>query len=303
MQHAILTNPATTAQLAALEPWRQVFFGYLADYSGKTRDLYEYYLNRFLTWCEAYGIDPLSIDRTHVALYVNHLTDDCGLRGSTVNTAFVPIKGMFKWALLEGFIDRDPAVHVRLPKADYRSKYPLERDELKRFRAAAKELGGRHWALGELLTVHALRISETTGLLIENCQQVERGHRVMSLRRKGGKWSTIPMPVVVQLAIDAAAGDRTSGPVLTRVDGGPLTRGGATGLVQTIVKRAGIARQVNPHLVRGSVVTDTVEREGIREGQRLADHEDPRTTSRHYDLSKKNHDTHPSHIVSARFTV
>lgn len=195
-------------------------------------------------------------------------------------------------------------MHTRLPKVDYRQKYPLERDDIRKFRLAAKKLGGRHWAMGELLTVHALRISEAIGLLIENCQETERGHRVMNLRRKGGKWKTIPMPIAVTLAIDDATGDRTKGPVVITKDGRPIGRSGATGLVNTICRHAGFENNVNPHLIRASVITVHLDGGGdIREAQRLADHEDPRTTSRHYDLSKRNHDTHPVHIVSARLTV
>jgi integrase/recombinase XerD len=301
--HAIAPTPAP-GHLAALTPLQRIYFGYLADYDGNTRAAYEFHLSGFLTWCHAMQVDPLDLDRTHAALYVRHLTEERHLRGSSVNTAMTPVKGMYRWAMLEGFLDRDPIVHVRLPKADYRQKYPLDRDELRKFRSAAKQLGGRHWALGELLTVHALRISEARGLLIENTREVERGHRVMTFRRKGGTWTTVPMPVVVQMAIDDAVGDRTSGPVIVKRDGGPIGRGGAAGLVRTIVRHAGITRQVNPHLVRGSTITDLLDSGGdIREAQRLAGHQDPRTTSRHYDLSKKNHDTHPSHIVSARLTV
>lgn len=125
----------------------------------------------------------------------------------------------------------------------------------------------------------------------------------MELRRKGGKVRKIPLPVAVLMALEAAAGDRTHGPVIACRDGRPLSRPGATGLVHTIVRHSAISRPVNPHLIRGSIITDTIEREGLREGQRLADHEDPRTTSRSYDLSKDNFDTHPVHLVSARLTV
>lgn len=108
---------------------------------------------RFFTWCERTGVDPLTAERTHISLYVRHLTDTCGLRGSTVNSYFTPVKGFYKWACIEGFLDRDPVVHAKLPKVDYRKRSPLEREELRRFRAAAKHLGGRHWAMGELLCV------------------------------------------------------------------------------------------------------------------------------------------------------
>lgn len=301
MTHAIALPPA--AHLAALTDLQRIYFGYLADYEGQTRAGYEYHLNRYLTWCARMQVDPLTADRTHIALYVRHLSEECGLRGSTVNTGMTPIKGFYRWAMLEGYLDRDPVVHTRLPKVNYRQKYPLDREELRNFRAAAKALGGRHWALGELLTVHALRISEACAVRVENCQDTERGHRVMTFRRKGGRWDTVPLPSVVQMAIDDATGDRTEGPVVTCLDGHPIGRGGGAGLVRTILRHAGIDKPVGPHLIRGSVITSVLDGGGdIREAQRLAGHEDPRTTSRHYDLSKRNHDTHPAHIVSARLT-
>ena len=299
MSHAIAT--LLPSALAALSDLERVYFGYLADYEGKTRAAYEYHLQGYLSWCAGNQVDPLTADRTVVALYVRHLSEERGLRGSTVNTSMTPIKGFYRWAMLEGFIDRDPVVHTRLPKVDYRKKYPLDREELRSIRRAAKELGGRHWALGELLIAHAFRISECCDLLIENCQDTERGHRVMRVRRKGGKIRTIPMPAVVAMAVDDAAGDRTEGPVLVSIDGYKLHRSSATGLLNTIVRRSGVQKHVNPHLIRASVITSHLDGGGdIREGQRLADHEDPRTTSRHYDLSKANLATHPSHIVNAR---
>lgn len=302
MTHAIaMPTPAGLSTLTDLE---RVYFGYLADYEGSTRTGYEYHLTNYLTWCGLHQVNPLLADRTHVALYIRHLSEERGLRGSTVNTCMTSVKGFYRWAMLEGFIDRDPVVHTRMPKADYRSKYPLDREELRSIRRSAKELGGRHWALGELLVAHAMRISECCDLLIENCQDVERGHRVMRARRKGGKIRSIPMPAVVAMAIDDAAGARTSGPVLTTLDGRKMERAAATGLLNTIVRHSEVKRHVNPHLIRASVITSHLDGGGdIREGQRLADHEDPRTTSRHYDLSKTNHDTHPVHIVSARLTA
>lgn len=303
MQNATLPTAPISGPLAALSTVERIFFGYLADYHGETRKLYEYHLNRYFTWCTRIGVDPLAVDRTYMSLYVRHLSEECGLRGSTVNTCMTPVKGFYGWAIDEDLIDRDPTARTKLPKSDYRQKYPLEREELRAMRSAAKRIGGRHWALTELLIVEALRISEASSVLIENFQDVERGHHVLTYKRKGGTWRTIPLPVAVLMAMETAAGDRTSGLLVTRLDGGKLSRPGAAGLVRTVARHAGIKRPINPHLLRGSAITETVDREGIREGQRLAGHEDPRTTSRHYDLSKNNHDTHPAHLLSARLTV
>ena len=300
MSHAIV--PA--ALLGSLPPLERTAIGYLADYEGNTRNLYEYHLNRWLTWCGEHGIDALAVDRAHISLYVRELHEIRGLKASTVNTAFRPVKGFYRYAFLEGVVDKDPAVHVRLPKVDYGKKAPLEREELRRLKKAAKELGGRHWALVELLTVAGLRISEACSIDIGDYSDVERGHPVLRVVRKGGKRVTLPLPIAVLLALQDAAGDRTSGPLLTTRDGRRLHRSTAAGLVRTVAHRAGLERRINPHLLRASLITLALD-EGmsIRDAQWLAGHADPRTTSRHYDLGMTNHDRHPVHVMSARLTA
>lgn len=302
MLHA--TAPAALA-LADLTPIQKAFFGFLADYDGKTRQLYEYHLAGWLQWCADQGLDPLNVERTHVALYARWLLEVRGLKPSTVNTMFTPVKGFYRWAFLEGLVSKDPVVHVRLPKVEYGKKMPLEREELRRFKKAAKELGGRHWAISELLCVLGLRISEACSVSIGDYSDVERGHPVLHVTRKGNKHVTLPLPVSVLLALQDAAGDRPAGePLLTTMDGRRLHRSTATGLVVTIRKRAGIHRNVNPHLLRASLITTALD-EGmsIRDAQWLAGHADPRTTSRHYDLGMTNHDRHPVHIMAARLTA
>ncbi|NUO57292.1 MAG: tyrosine-type recombinase/integrase [Hamadaea sp.] len=292
------------ALLGSLPPLERTAIGYLADYEGNTRALYESHFNRWLTWCREHGIDPLRIDRAHISLYVRELHEVRGLKASTVNTMFRPVKGFYRYAFLEGVTDRDPAVHVRLPKVDYGKKSPLEREELRAFRRAAKELGGRHWALSELLCLHGLRISEACSIDVDDYSDVERGHPILRVKRKGGKVVGLPLPVALLLALQDAAGDRTQGPLLTTRDGRRLHRSTAAGLVRTIAKRAGITRPINPHLIRASLITSQLD-DGmtIRDAQWLAGHADPRTTSRHYDLGMSNHDKHPVHIVSARLTA
>ncbi|CAI9417451.1 tyrosine-type recombinase/integrase [Nocardioides sp. T2.26MG-1] len=299
MLHATRALPA----LADLTPLQKAYFGYLANYEALTRDLYDYHLTNWFQWCRDHNLDPLTVDRPHVAMYVRYLSEVRGNKASTVGTTMAPIKGFYRYAMVEGLIDRDPAAYVRLPKIHYEKKHPLEREELRRLINAGKELGGRHWAMIELFTVHALRISETCSIDIEDYQDVEKGRRVLHFTRKGGRTSTVPVPVALLLALDDAAAGRTSGPLLTTLDGRRLNRHTATGVFETIVRRAKIGRHVNPHLVRASVITDAFE-QGLpgRQVQRLAGHLDPRTTSI-YDLGAHNHDTHPAHIMAARLTA
>lgn len=57
-------------------------------------------------------------------------------------------------------------------------------------------------------------------------------------------------------------------------------------------------------VLRASVITLLAKGDGgLDEGQRLADHEDQRTTRKHYHLDYDDYDTHPAHILSARLTA
>ena len=120
-----------------------------------------------------------------------------------------------------------------MPKVHYGKKPPLERHELRAISKAGREIGGRHWALTDLLVGFALRISECTNILIENYQEEERGYRVLKFRRKGGGWETKPLPYQMLAALDAAAAGRTEGHLLVAIDGLPLHPSSATGLLNT----------------------------------------------------------------------
>lgn len=303
MIHATPATPLALARLSDLTPLQAGFFGYLANYEGNTRTGYQNHLTVWFQWCTDNGLDPMTVERTHLAMYVRYRSEILGNKASTINSIFTPIKGFYGYLNDEGARTDNPSARVRLPKVHYEKKFPLEREELRSIRKAGKELGGRHWALAELLVVHALRISECCNITIEGFSETERGHRVLKFIRKGGRRATVPIPVAVLIALEAAAAGRTSGPLLTTRAGGPLERHSATGIFNTIMRHTKIERHINPHLVRASVLTDGFE-QGLpgRDIQNLAGHLDPRTTAI-YDLGLHNHDQNIVHVMAARLTA
>jgi integrase len=60
---------------------------------------------------------------------------------------------------------------------------------------------------------------------------LERGHRTLTVTRKGGKVVTIPLAPRTARAIDLAIGERTEGPVFLAADGRRLDRHGAGRIV------------------------------------------------------------------------
>jgi len=99
---------------------------------------------------------------------------------------------------------------------------PLDRNQLGALLVAAGLGPPPEHALISLLALNGLRVSEATGAGIEHLG-LERGHRTLTITRKGGKVVTIPLAPRTARAIDPAIRERTEGPVFLAADDGGWT--------------------------------------------------------------------------------
>ena len=83
--------------------------------------------------------------------------------------------------------------YVRRPRVDYESHaIGLDRNELGALLVASGLGPPTEHAPISLLALNGLRVSEATGADIEHLG-LERGHRTLTITRKGGKVVTIPL--------------------------------------------------------------------------------------------------------------
>jgi integrase/recombinase XerD len=141
-------------------------------------------------------------------------------------------------------------------------------------------------------------VSEAIGANIDAIG-LERGHRILSVVRKGGKLVTMPLAPRVARAVDLALGERVDGPVFVDSEGQRLDRHVAGRIVRRIARRAGITKRVGPHTLRHAFVTAAGLDAGVplRDVQEAASHADPRTTMR-YDRGRQSLDRHATYIVA-----
>lgn len=296
MDDATLSVPRDTTYLAIA--------AFLARYSNEgTRRLYEIDLRLFIEWCAAHELRPLvDVKRVHLELYGRHLEVERHNGPSTIAHRLGVLKSFYATCELDGLIQSSPATHVRVPKVwrDETRTLGLDRMELGAFLATARVADPNRWALSVLLGLLGLRVSEACNVMIEDFRgREERGHRVLVLVGKGGKPATMPLPVAVSRALDACAGDRTSGPLLLKANGRQLDRQTARRWVQTLAKRAGIEKRITPHSLRHAMVTNALDAGvALRDVQIAARHSDPRTTTR-YDRARGNLDRHAVHTLAA----
>lgn len=297
--------PATINTLGEVEV---ACLGFLGRFHGNTLNLYKYHLRKYLQWCAGHGLDPLrDIKRVHVEMYVRYLVEK-GLKPSSIGTRMSPVKGFYKFAVIDEMILRNPAEFVALPKITFEKPRLVPYRDLMLWLETAKEISPRHWALTTVLAGMALRISEAASLRVESyLPNIEQGQHIMKFTQKGGGAAQMPVALPVLHALESVRAGREEGPLIPTKTGGQMTRGAATGLVETVNRHAakkGMTRHINPHLVRKMAITELLESGAtIREAQLFARHVDPRTTSQHYDLGRSNHYQHPTHIIAARLAA
>jgi integrase/recombinase XerD len=252
----------TSAPSVALVPVLPVFTtaerlalaGFLAGYSGLTRQAYELDLRQFAGWCGQHGLHLFQARRPDIECFARDL-EARGRTRATVTRRLCTIAGFYRYAVEEELLEHSPAAHVRRPRLDYESHATgLDRNELGGLLVAAG-LGppGEH-ALISLLALNGLRVSEATGADIE-ALGLERGHRTLVITRKGGKVVTIPLAPRTARAIDLAIGERCQGPVFLAPDGRRLDRHGAGRIVRRVARRAEITKNIGPHTLRHAFFT------------------------------------------------
>src|SRR6201986_3972940 len=218
----------------------------------------------FAGWCQQYQLRLFQGRRADIEFFARDL-EARGRARATITRRLCTIAGFYRYAVEEELLDHSPAAHVRRPRGDYESHaVALDRNELGALLVAAGLVTAGEHALISLLALKGPRVSEATGADIEHLG-LERGHRTLTVTRKGGKAVTIPLAPRTARAIDLAVGERTGGPVFLAADGRRQDRHGAGGIVRKTARRAGIGKAVTPHTLRHAFITAALDA-----GSRLA---------------------------------
>ena len=270
--------------------------------SGNTVEAYRRDLRRYVSFLSSWGIEDVpGVTDEAVGAYVVQLTSsthDDGLlyRPASIARMLSAVRSFHRFELREGVTDRDPTVGIVTPKLPRSLPRPLSVDEVTRLLEApdARPVGLRDRAILELLYGAGLRISELTGLDVDDVELEEGSVRVLG---KGGKERDVPVGRYAREAVSAYlargrpgfATTRSRAALLLNQRGGRLTRQGVSDLVARHVHAAGIRRHVTPHTLRHSFATHLLEGGAdVRVVQELLGHASVATTQI-YTLVTKEH--------------
>jgi integrase/recombinase XerD len=145
---AIPHSPAMSTAVAVAGPVlssaeRLALTGFLAGYTGLTREAYALDLRQFVSWCELRHLELFTVRRADIECFARDL-EARGRARATVTRRLSTITGLYRYAVEEELLDHSPAAHVRRPQLGYESHATgLDRNELARHRGGASGLARR----------------------------------------------------------------------------------------------------------------------------------------------------------------
>jgi integrase/recombinase XerC len=247
---------------------------------------------RFCTEARCAGVGE--VDSRLIRAYLAHLHRR-GLDPVTATRHLSALRSWFRFLVRQGVVERNVARDVRSPRLPRKLVSFLPVDEAKPMvdaRGLAGRARTRDVAILELLYASGLRVSELTGLDVEDVDD-----KAMTIRAlgKGGKERIVPFGRAARRALEAYLGTRPEprGPLFVNLRGGRLTSRSVLTLVKRAAKASGIERRVSPHTLRHTFATHLLDGGAdLRVVQELLGHSRLTTTQRYTHVSS-------AHIVRA----
>ena len=246
------------------------YFNYMLVEKGlaaKTIESYSRDMVRFLTYLKEQGHNAVAeIDAGVILQYLIQLRDE-GLAKRSRARHLVTLRGFFKFLVQENIISQNPTRLVELPHQVQKLPDVLSQNEVERLLGAPDRTvpsGVRDAAMLELLYAAGLRVSELTGLKLQDVNLEACFTRVFG---KGSRERVIPfgryaresMDLYIQHARPRLLKTYTSPFLFVARAGNPMSRQGFWKLLKRYGLKAGITKNITPHTLRHSFASHLLE--------------------------------------------
>ena len=208
------------------------------------------------------------------------------LNTRTQSRVFSGVRAFYRFLLIEGEIEENPASHIESPKIGLKLPEVLSIIEIDRIIDQidlSKPEGHRNKAIIETLYGCGLRVSELVNLHLTD---IHYGEEFVVVTGKGNKQRLVPIGKKALKEIDIYKQDRKILSVIKDQNilflnrrGSRLTRAMIFTIIKDLAAKAGIRKNISPHTFRHSFATHMIEAGAdLRAVQEMLGHESILTT-------------------------
>jgi integrase/recombinase XerD len=289
-----MTAPRGPDDPASLLAAFQSFLGVERGLALNTQRSYARDLGKLFASLEKAG---MPWDRAAEADLVRLIHDQsrAGLSPRSLARLISALKAFYRWAVLEGRLEKSPALNLTSPKAWQSLPKFLQVREVEALLAQpdlSEDRGLRDKAMLEVMYAAGLRVSELTGLRVQDARLRDG---FLLCRGKGNKERIVPLG---KSALDAVGrylaearprlAKRASPALFLTRRGEAFTRQGYWKALKSYAKAAGLAAKVHPHVLRHTFATHLLERGAdLRSVQMMLGHSQITTTQIYTHVSRE----------------
>jgi len=256
------------------------------------------YLRDFKKFKQYLVLNPkisfLKISKLQIIDFLKYLYSDNS--DISVSRTLSALRGFYKFLIREQVINDNPWSQVKNPRTSKKILEILDIEEVMGFLDSIPESTPsdlRDRAMFEILYGCGLRVSELTGLRISS---IDFDQKLLRFIGKGDKERIVPLGDVALLFlnkyIDSARGkiekEKKTDYLFLNMRGGRLSRQGLWKILKKYALRAGIEKNLYPHIFRHSFATHLLQRGAdLRTVQKLLGHSSISTTEIYTNLTKE----------------
>ncbi len=276
--------------------------------SDATVKAYRSDLCAFSAWCVDRDIDPFSCDHRELRLYLFD-EEEGGRSRRTINRHLSSVRAFYRWLVVEGEIDYDPASVLHGPKLEHSLPKVMNSaciDAVLAVHANGDEPKDlRDQAILEFMYACGARISEASELRFS---WLDLRQKMVKITGKGNKQRIVPLHDKAVSALrryldeGRPALERTGKEndfVFLSTRGNPMSTDAIRGMFNKTLATAGIDGGLTPHSVRHTFATDLLTGGAdLRSVQEMLGHSDLGTTQVYTHLTPErlqdvHHQAHP----------
>ena len=238
------------------------YLKYQKNYSDYTINSYKIDILEYLKYLSRESIDYKDVLYSDIRFYLMYLKEECNDSNSSIDRKLSALRGFYKFMANENIINSNVFSLVNGPKREKKLPRYFEYNELEELFDVCdlnSSLGIRDRLILEMLYATGVRVGELVNIKVKD---IDKSIRKILILGKGNKERIVEYGDYCEEALDLylsyaykELNINNSDYLFLNKNGGVLTERGVRYILDQIIKKTSLNKNISPHMIRHSFAT------------------------------------------------
>lgn len=263
------------------------YLNYECHYSQLTINSYLQIIQRLIEYAQCEQESLIDLSTADLKIFISDYYDLNYAKGS-ISKVISTIKAFYNFLELKGYIEINPSINLVYPKREFKLPNFLYHEQIMELFSGIDletRYGKRNYLMILMFYSTGIRVSELVNLQVDDLNFDKQEIRVLG---KGNKERIVPInDYVINAFNDYSKNVKLTNYIFINKNNKQLTTRGVRYIMQQIVRKSSLSKNVSPHTLRHSFATELLNAGmDIRLVQELLGHESLASTQVYTHLSK-----------------